>query len=980
MQTDRNLLFGVLAMQADLIDASQFAAACGTWSTRKTSPLSEILKQQAGLTDEDCAHIEYLLERTLKKHQGDAHQSLLAVAEPSAWRALESVHDPDIRQTMDGLPRAEGHVVVSTMAYTPETLERYTLTRLHAKGGIGQVWLARDPNIGREVALKELRPERADNPAIWARFLEEARITGQLEHPGIVPVYEMARSGTGEKPFYTMRFVRGQTLSEATRAYHRKRAEGKAGPLDLQALLQVFVGVCHAVGYAHSRGVVHRDLKGQNVVLGDYGEALVLDWGLAKLVDQPESMIGRPPVRHDEKMDLAETQEGQALGTPGYMAPEQAEGKLERIDRRTDVYGLGAILYEILTGEPPFRGDDTATVLRRVVHEPPEPPRRLNHQAPAALESMALKALSKRPEDRYARVEDLARDVQCFMADEPVSVYREPLSIRVTRWGRRHRTTAVGVGALLLSTMAALLIGTILINGERAKAEASFRQARQAVDDYFTTVSESKLLNVPGMQPLRKELLDRALKYYQSFIQQRGSDPSVKAELAATHYRAAWITAMLGSREEAVKLYQEGLKLYEELVRSNPNTTRYQVDRAIVLNDLGNLLGGLGRRDEALATHQKALALREALAQSHPQEARYQNELSKSYANVGNLMGDAGKPSEALASYETARAINEGLLQATASTMSSFPTDLGKHYNAPWAIALDLAIDYRSIGYLLYRQGRTAESVRSFEKARDLLGQIARENPDEAELESRLAGALMELAFYHGVDGRHAEAFATLERAFGIVRRLAAENPTVEGYQGQLISCHREIGRALRRQGRLAEAEQHLKQAKSGMEGLMTGHENEPGYRRTFAYIDRELGWIARMQDRPAEALHNFESARVLDAKEAETSVGAVYDLACDWAVCIPLVGWNKDDEDLTEAERAERQRLGDEAMKALRQAVAGGWTSHDHLTKDEDLDGLRSRADFQELLRSLGPAAEGRAAPAGLRPTVGQRLQMPGG
>lgn len=194
METDRNLLFGVLALQADLIDAAQFAAACAAWSGRKSTPLAEILKEQAGLTDEDCEHIQFLLEHKLKKHGGDAQRSLCAVVDPNIERLLGEVDDPDIQITLDGLPKAEGHVVVSTMAYVPETRERYTLTRLHAKGGIGQVWLARDTNIGREVALKELRPERAENPTVWARFLEEARITGQLEHPGIVPVYEMART------------------------------------------------------------------------------------------------------------------------------------------------------------------------------------------------------------------------------------------------------------------------------------------------------------------------------------------------------------------------------------------------------------------------------------------------------------------------------------------------------------------------------------------------------------------------------------------------------------------------------------------------------------------------------------------------------------------------------------------------------------------------------------------------------------------
>ena len=174
-----------------------------------------------------------------------------------------------------------------------ESRERYTLTHLHAKGGMGQVWLARDTALGRQIALKELRPDQSDNLIVWSRFVYEAKITAKLEHPGIVPVYEV---GEGEAPYYTMRFVRGRTLSEATRAYHKKRASGEADPLGLVELLNAFVGVCHAVAYAHSRGIIHRDLKGQNVVLGDFGEVMVLDWGLAKRI-APDQQAGSPTRR-----------------------------------------------------------------------------------------------------------------------------------------------------------------------------------------------------------------------------------------------------------------------------------------------------------------------------------------------------------------------------------------------------------------------------------------------------------------------------------------------------------------------------------------------------------------------------------------------------------------------------------------------------------------------------------------------------------
>ena len=173
-----------------------------------------------------------------------------------------------------------GHVLIESLGSgESESRERYTLSHLYAKGGMGQVWLAHDAALGREIALKELRPDQAGNSEVCSRFLTEARVTAQLEHPGIVPVYEL---GETEPPFYTMRFIKGGTLSQATRAYHKDRAAGTADPVGMVKLLGAFVGVCHALAYAHSRGVIHRDLKGHNIVMGDFGEVIVLDWGLAK--------------------------------------------------------------------------------------------------------------------------------------------------------------------------------------------------------------------------------------------------------------------------------------------------------------------------------------------------------------------------------------------------------------------------------------------------------------------------------------------------------------------------------------------------------------------------------------------------------------------------------------------------------------------------------------------------------------------------
>jgi PAS domain S-box-containing protein len=422
LDTDRNLLFGVVALQADLLDADQFIQACTLWTTRKEIPLADLLVELGWLTADDKSDVERLLDRKLKKHPNGLKNSLAAVAD-DVKRSLAALGDADIQHSLVGLPTAEGSPKAShpgdlhmeTVDLFPSPGERYTLTRLHATGGIGRVWLASDRELGREVALKELRPERADDARLWARFLQEARVTGQLEHPGVVPVYELARRPKDRQPYYTMRFVRGRTLSEAATDYHRKRQAGQAGTFEILDLLNAFVTVCNTVAYAHSRGIIHRDLKCQNVILGDFGDVVVLDWGLAKVIGASESPaeISKAPVDLPSSgSDL--TIHGQVIGTPAYMAPEQAAGDSAQLDARTDVYGLGAMLYEILTGQPPFAGEATEEVLRKVREEEPVPPRQHWPEVPRALENVCLRALSKKPADRYASASEPAHEVQLW--------------------------------------------------------------------------------------------------------------------------------------------------------------------------------------------------------------------------------------------------------------------------------------------------------------------------------------------------------------------------------------------------------------------------------------------------------------------------------------------------------------------------------------------------------------------------------------
>ncbi len=413
IDTDRNLLFGVLALQSDLIDSRKFIDACTLWATHKDVPLADLLVQQGWLLPADKSHVEYLVDRKLQRHGGDAKASLAFVPD-QIKRSLAALGDADIHRSLAELPRPQDKLLTTTVNYVPEERQRYNLERLHATGGLGRIWLAHDSEFGRSVALKELRPEQASNAVLRRRFLKEAQITGQLEHPGIVPVYELSRWRDNQQPFYTMRFIKGRTLTEAAQAFQEKRARNEAESLDFLTLLNAFVTVCNTVAYAHSRGVIHRDLKGQNVVVGDFGEVVVLDWGLAKVVGgfEAETLGDLVDYGPSGPTPVGLTLQGQTLGTPAYMAPEQAAGRLDEIDARTDVYGLGAMLYEILTGQPPFSGSDTAEVLKNVCEKEPTPPRSLSVDVPPTLETVCLRTLAKNPADRYASAAELSQEVQ----------------------------------------------------------------------------------------------------------------------------------------------------------------------------------------------------------------------------------------------------------------------------------------------------------------------------------------------------------------------------------------------------------------------------------------------------------------------------------------------------------------------------------------------------------------------------------------
>ncbi len=798
----------------------------------------------------------------------------------------------------------------------PDELGRfgpYGILRVLGSGGMGVVLAARQEHPRRVVALKMILAGPLGSRQRQARFQSEPEVVARLQHPNIVQVHEVGDHGG--RPYYTMEYLDGGSLAQKL----------AAAPLAPRAAAELTEALARAVHFAHERGFVHRDLKPANVLLAEDGTPKVADFGLAK-------QFGGEP---SDPASPYRTESGAILGTPGYMAPEQAEGKKD-IGPAADVYALGAILYECLTGRPPFRAATVLETLEQVRSQEPVPISRLQPTVPRDLQTICLKCLHKDPARRFASAEALADDLGRFLRGEPIRARPVSRRERLWKWARRKPALAalLAVSGLSLVTLVA---GGLVYNArlraavQRAEAREAetrrqYREAHATLDRMLDRLKGQRLEEVPRLKELQRDLLEDALAFYQETLQQAESpDPAVRRDTAVACRRAADIQQVLGQYDPAIDNYRRAVALLEGLPAEDRAAPDTQALLAGCYLNWGTAAGAAGRNDEAERHNQTALEILDRLARARPDDPAVQSELARAEHDRGATYHKRA-PAEAEPHYARAVAIRTALVR-------DHPEEGG--YQAA------LAEDYQDLGLLYRTDGRDAEASTAFAKAEGLLRPLVDGHPAEASYALSLVAVYVNWSYLLAGTGRPKDALDRLGRAIPLAEDALRKEP-------QDRTCQQ---RALSALGARAEI-----------------------YEFVGRFADSVKDWdrVVELENGPARFHWRGTRARVLtragDHARAAAEAGALaalpevkgddlYFLARVYALAIrPARG----DPRLSSAEReAAAERYAAAAVALLRKVHGQGYfkdAAHARaLTTDEDWQPLRGREDFRRLLAAVG-------------------------
>ncbi len=824
----------------------------------------------------------------------------------------------------------------------------YKLLEQIGEGGFGVVFMAEQMHpVRRKVALKVLKPGM-DTRQVVARFEAERQALALMDHPNIAHVFDGGETATG-RPYFVMELVRGISI---TTFCDQNR-------LPIRERLELFIDVCQAVQHAHQKGIIHRDLKPTNVLITLHDGTpvvKVIDFGVAKATGQQLT----------EKTLF--TNFAQMVGTPLYMSPEQAEMSGLDIDTRADIYALGVLLYELLTGTTPFdklrmreAGYDE---MRRIIREedPPKPstrvstlaqagttlsmqrktdPKKLSQLFRAELDWIVMKCLEKDRNRRYETANGLAMDLRRYLADEPVQACPPSTIYRLRKFARKNRTilriAVVFVVFLILATAVSTWQAVVATRAERQavterdRAEKSFRTARDAVDQLFTQVSRSPKLKVHAMEKFRKDLLSSAKGFYERFIREQSDAPGVRYDLGLAQYRLGEIHRELGDFADAEGALTKAVELLGELVRDQPEVAAYQRDLAASYAALGSVHFDAGQWDKAEAAFEQALAIQEKQAEAYPQTAEYRYALAKTYRASGFMHHRAGHTEAAAARYQQALDILNKLV-----------------YDYPVIeYQVLLATTQMNLGTVYLTKGWPGKAEKALMETQRVYGRLVqgkRETLPEHWQSLARSHAILGMAYRSQEQAEKAE--AAQQQAVDIFEKLAKEHPDVLEYAYDVGRCQIELGKTADDSGRYDIAIARFDKAIAILQDVVDKGYGSARTHVLLAQIDRTLAQAGRGNHAQATA----EAETLVRGEELNS--GHFYELACVFSQSSAVA---ERDVKLSSAERARlKARYADRAMQFLQRAVADGWQNPQALKKDHDMQPLRAREDFRRVLADL--------------------------
>ncbi|MDA8743893.1 serine/threonine-protein kinase [Rubripirellula amarantea] len=797
----------------------------------------------------------------------------------------------------------------------------YRLNREIGRGGMGVVYEATQLSLRRSVALKVLPFAAVLDKQQVARFRNEAQAAASLHHAHIVPVYAVGCERGVH--YYSMQLIDGQTLEQVieypdlyaapdrsrkrqndttieqnVRWNHRSSSPSRkfvqdsdslaeesgdlsSGKLDIRAKadrtthvafddhastlhsirsrdyirnsVESIICVADALDFAHQQGVVHRDIKPSNLLIDSTGKVWVADFGLARAKGLSNL-----------------TAEGKVMGTARYMSPEQISGKPQEIDHRTDIYSLGITLYELLTLTPAFAAEDRETMFAAIECLEPTLPRRINPSIAVDLETIVLKSIAKRKDDRYATAGELAEDLRRFLDGRP-TIARRPTPVeRAVRWAVRRQRLVASVFCLMLVAISGLGAATFLIAKEsRLKDEATL-EARMHLDqahalvDRFGGLMSSRLSNIPGGDQIRSEVLHEAERYYEDFLRYAEDKPALGADLAKVRFRLAATLSQLGEIDQAEHKYLEALAGYAAIRDDFNGTTINDADMALCLHNLAALQKDQGRFTEALHNYRQASELQEHLVDKFPDNASYLQQMAMTKNNLGLLLWQSGDVAEARTCLLTTQTQLQDALQQSPSNVelrqqliecrnslvaTCLENDLGEaeslllanitdlddllaeqsqangkdtsaiHASISQPLDYQIAVSRNNLATVLSRGARYEEAVRVLERTIPLLNDICAKSPSNATSKMQLAMAHNNLGqalwsnatANENADGSAAvEAFETAE---SLLRQEFAQSHSRHEVLSQLASVLHNRGTVCQSQGSLAEAMDRLTEA-----------------------------------------------------------------------------------------------------------------------------------------------------------------------